>query len=67
MINLLNQKVRHRNGEIYVVEKQDDKYLTLSNGKKFDYTMMFSSNAFVLMDDDLQKKVVMDNIKVKKL
>ncbi len=60
MINLLNQNVKHRNGQIFVIEKQDDKYLTLNNGKKFDYTMMFSSNAFVLMDDDLQKKVVMD-------
>ena len=60
MINLLNQKVRHRNGQIYVVEKQDDKYIALSNGKTFNYVAMFSSKAFVLMDSEIQEKVMMD-------
>ena len=60
MINLLNQKIKDRNGQIYVVEKQYDKFVVLSNGKMFDYVAMFSSKAFVVIDGELQEKVVMD-------
>ncbi len=60
MINLLNQKVKHRNGQIYVIEKQNDKFITLSNGKTFDYVAMFSLKAFVLVDFDLQEQVLQD-------
>lgn len=60
MIDLVNQKVRHRNGQIYVIEKQDDKFITLSNGKTYDYITMFSSSAFVLIDIDLQNRVLQD-------
>ena len=60
MINLLNQKVRDINGQIYVIEKQNDKFIALSNGKTYDYVTMFSSKAFVIMDSGIQEKVEMD-------
>lgn len=61
-INIEGQTVISKNNETFVVEKQDNEIITLSNGKRYLYSRMFSSGSFVLIDKELQEKV-MENIK----
>ena len=52
-----------KSNETFVVEKQDNEIITLSNGKRYLYSRMFLSGSFVLTDKELQEKV-MENIKI---
>lgn len=61
-INIEGQTVISKNNETFVVEKQDNEIITLSNGKRYLYDRMFLSGSFVLTDKELQEKV-MENIK----
>ena len=61
-INIEGKTVISKNNETFVIEKQDKKIITLSNGKRYLYPEMFSSGSFVLTDKELQEKV-MDDIK----
>ena len=62
-INIEGQTVMSKSNETFVVEKQDNEIITLSNGKRYLYSRMFSSGSFVLTDKELQEKV-MENIKI---
>lgn len=61
-INIEGQTVMSKSNETFVVEKQDNEIITLSNGKRYLYDRMFLSGSFVLTDKELQEKV-MDDIK----
>ncbi len=60
MIDILNKKVRNRDGKIYVIERQDNNDIDLSNGKTYNYIRMFESKAFSLLDETLQDMVSKD-------
>ena len=62
-INIEGQTVISKNNETYVVEKQDKEIITLSNGKRYLYSRMFSSGSFRFSNKELQEKV-MENIKI---
>lgn len=63
-MNIINQKVKHRNGEVYTItgfaqslDLQDCR-ISLSNGKVYAYIQMFKNGAFKLQDQDLNNKVL---------
>lgn len=68
MINIEGQKVRFRNGKVFTVKSQSENNVTLigedGNEQTCQYSVMFSSGSWTLLDGELHESVKADALAI---